>query len=139
MRWQPTDAAGRFDSDCNSANEALRRWVQRRHVLWSGCETVQSGRANAAPSSQPPRARPRVDDSVGVFERSSSSTATPVMLRVHTRDKGVCGVFTREVAEAKVTQVNEFSRTRRHRLPCALRMTLAPDNLVRQHQSSQPQ
>jgi hypothetical protein len=36
------------------------------------------------------------------------------MLHVHTRGKGVCGVFTREVAETKVTQVNEFSQ---HPLP----------------------
>ena len=42
--------------------------------------------------------------------------ATQVMLHVHTRGKGVCGVYTREVAETKVTQVNEFSRTHQHPL-----------------------
>src|SRR5690606_40003644 len=40
--------------------------------------------------------------------------ATQVMLHVHTRGKGICGVYTREVAETKVTQVNEFSRTHQH-------------------------
>ncbi len=46
--------------------------------------------------------------------------ATQIMLHVHTRGKGVCGVFTREVAETKVTQVNEFSRSHQHPLLCTL-------------------
>ncbi|MBS0457574.1 MAG: ATP-dependent Clp protease adapter ClpS [Proteobacteria bacterium] len=46
--------------------------------------------------------------------------ATQVMLHVHTRGRGVCGVFTREVAEAKVTQVNEFSRQHQHPLLCTM-------------------
>jgi ATP-dependent Clp protease adaptor protein ClpS len=46
--------------------------------------------------------------------------ATQVMLHVHTRGKGVCGVFTREVAETKVTQVNEFSRSHQHPLLCTM-------------------
>lgn len=46
--------------------------------------------------------------------------ATQVMLHVHTRGKGVCGVFTREVAESKVAQVNEHSRQNDHPLLCAM-------------------
>lgn len=46
--------------------------------------------------------------------------ATQVMLHVHTRGKGVCGVFTREVAETKVAQVNEFARRNQHPLLCTL-------------------
>ena len=46
--------------------------------------------------------------------------ATQVMLHVHTRGRGVCGVFTREVAESKVTQVNEFSRQNQHPLLCTM-------------------
>lgn len=46
--------------------------------------------------------------------------ATQVMLHVHTRGKGVCGVFTREIAETKVTNVNEFSRTHQHPLLCTM-------------------
>ena len=48
------------------------------------------------------------------------TTATRVMLEVHTRGKGVCGVFTRDVAESKVTQVNEFSRQHQHPLLCTM-------------------
>jgi ATP-dependent Clp protease adaptor protein ClpS len=43
-----------------------------------------------------------------------------VMLHVHTRGRGVCGVFTREVAETKVTHVNEYSRSHQHPLLCTM-------------------
>jgi len=46
--------------------------------------------------------------------------AVQIMLHVHTRGKGVCGVFTREVAETKVTQVNEYSRAHQHPLLCTM-------------------
>ncbi len=46
--------------------------------------------------------------------------ATQVMLHVHTRGRGVCGVFTREVAESKVAQVNEYSRLNQHPLLCTM-------------------
>ncbi len=46
--------------------------------------------------------------------------AVQVMLHVHTRGRGVCGVFTREVAETKVTHVNEYSRSHQHPLLCTM-------------------
>jgi ATP-dependent Clp protease adaptor protein ClpS len=46
--------------------------------------------------------------------------ATQVMLHVHTRGRGVCGVYTHEIAETKVVQVNEFSRRHQHPLLCTL-------------------
>ena len=46
--------------------------------------------------------------------------ATQVMLHVHTRGRGVCGVFTRDVAESKVAQVNEYSRINQHPLLCTM-------------------
>ena len=49
--------------------------------------------------------------------------ATQVMLHVRTRGRGVCGVFTREVAESKVAQVNEFSRLNQHPLLCTMEKT----------------
>lgn len=54
------------------------------------------------------------------FFNMDRERATQVMLHVHTRGRGVCGVFTREVAETKVTQVNEFSRAHQHPLLCTL-------------------
>jgi ATP-dependent Clp protease adaptor protein ClpS len=44
--------------------------------------------------------------------------ATRVMLSVHTEGKGVCGIYTREIAETKVSQVNEYSRVNNHPLLC---------------------
>ncbi len=44
--------------------------------------------------------------------------ATQIMLHVHTRGKGLCGVFSHEIAETKSTQVNEYSRQHEHPLLC---------------------
>ncbi len=46
--------------------------------------------------------------------------STQIMLHVHTRGKGVCGVFTRDVAETKVAQVNDYSREHKHPLLCTM-------------------
>lgn len=46
--------------------------------------------------------------------------ATQVMLHVHTRGRGSCGVYTREVAETKVALVNEFARSNQHPLLCTM-------------------
>jgi ATP-dependent Clp protease adaptor protein ClpS len=46
--------------------------------------------------------------------------ATQIMLHVHTRGVGVCGVFTRDIAETKVTQVNDYSRQHQHPLMCTM-------------------
>ena len=42
--------------------------------------------------------------------------STRIMLEIHTRGKGVCGVFTREVAETKAAQVNAYARENQHPL-----------------------
>jgi ATP-dependent Clp protease adaptor protein ClpS len=49
--------------------------------------------------------------------------ATRVMLEVHTRGKGVCGVFTYEIAETKVAQVTSYAQQHQHPLLCTLEET----------------
>ena len=47
-------------------------------------------------------------------------TSTRIMLEVHTKGKGVCGVFTFEIAETKVAQVTGYARDHQHPLMCTL-------------------
>ena len=54
------------------------------------------------------------------FFRMDMEQATEVMLHVHQRGVGVCGVFTYEVAETKVNQVMSFARQHEHPLQCTL-------------------
>ena len=60
---------------------------------------------------------------VHILERffgKNRQEATRIMLHVHRRGVGVCGVYTYEVAETKVTQVMDFARQHQHPLQCTL-------------------
>lgn len=46
--------------------------------------------------------------------------ATRIMLEIHTHGKGVCGIFTHEIAETKVSLVNDYSRENQHPLLCTM-------------------
>ena len=54
------------------------------------------------------------------FFRMNMEDATRVMLHVHQKGVGVCGIFSYEVAETKVTQVIDFARQNQHPLQCTL-------------------
>ena len=54
------------------------------------------------------------------FFRMSIEDATRVMLHVHQKGVGVCGVFSYEVAETKVSQVMDFARQHQHPLQCTM-------------------
>lgn len=54
------------------------------------------------------------------FFSMTEERATQVMLAVHTEGKAVCGVFSRDVAETKVAQVNQYSAECDHPLLCEL-------------------
>lgn len=54
------------------------------------------------------------------FFSKSAEEATRIMLHVHQKGVGVCGVFTYEVAETKVTQVMDLAKRHQHPLQCTL-------------------
>ena len=54
------------------------------------------------------------------FFRKNREEATRIMLHVHQKGVGICGVYTYEVAEAKVTQVIDFARQNNHPLQCTM-------------------
>ncbi len=56
-------------------------------------------------------------ESVFGMERNN---ATRVMLEVHTKGKGICGVYSYEIAETKVAQVTSFAQQQQHPLLCTM-------------------
>jgi ATP-dependent Clp protease adaptor protein ClpS len=54
------------------------------------------------------------------FFKMTIEDATQVMLHVHQKGVGVCGIFTFEVAETKVTQVMDFAKQHQHPLQCTM-------------------
>jgi ATP-dependent Clp protease adaptor protein ClpS len=54
------------------------------------------------------------------FFQKNRDEATRIMLHVHRRGVGVCGAFTYEVAETKVTQVMDLARQNQHPLQCTI-------------------
>jgi len=54
------------------------------------------------------------------FFGKSHEDAIQIMLHVHQKGVGICGVFTYEVAETKVTQVMDYARKNQHPLQCTL-------------------
>ncbi len=51
------------------------------------------------------------------------TNATRIMLEVHTKGKGVCGVYTYEIAETKVAQVTGLAQQHQHPLLCTMEET----------------
>lgn len=54
------------------------------------------------------------------FFNMNREKATQVMLNVHTKGMGVCGVYSRDIAETKVELVNSYARESQHPLKCVM-------------------
>lgn len=55
-----------------------------------------------------------------VYFNLNEETATRIMLNVHTKGKGVCGIFAKDIAETKVVIVNEYAKENEHPLLCTM-------------------
>ena len=55
-----------------------------------------------------------------MFFNKSGEDAYRIMLHVHQKGVGICGVYTFEVAETKVTQVMDFAKQHKHPLQCTM-------------------
>lgn len=61
-----------------------------------------------------------VVDVLRSYFNMNAEKATQIMLKVHTEGKGVCGVFSKDVAETKAAQVNDYSRECEQPLLCSV-------------------
>lgn len=61
-----------------------------------------------------------VVDLLKKFFYLSEDVAVQIMIQIHMKGRGVCGVFTHEIAETKVVQVNDYSRANQHPLLCSM-------------------
>ena len=102
----------------------------------AGGDGAGDGRADLVPKGGPKTKRPSLykvlllnDDYtpmefvVHVLERffnKGRQEATRIMLHVHHKGVGICGVYTFEVAETKVTQVMDFAHKHQHPLRCTM-------------------
>ena len=55
-----------------------------------------------------------------LFFGKTRENATRIMLSIHTEGKGVCGIYTQDVAETKAAIVNQYSRDHQHPLLCEI-------------------
>lgn len=61
-----------------------------------------------------------VVETLELFFSMSREKATKVMILVHTQGKAVCGVYTRDIAETKAAQVNQYAEENEHPLLCEI-------------------
>jgi len=54
------------------------------------------------------------------FFNKNPDEATNIMMNVHRRGVGVCGIFSFEIAETKVTQVMDYAREHEQPLQCTM-------------------
>ncbi|MEP4888775.1 MAG: ATP-dependent Clp protease adapter ClpS [Aliiglaciecola sp.] len=54
------------------------------------------------------------------FFNMDAEKANQLMLTVHYRGRAVCGVYTAQIAETKVMQVNQYARKHQHPLMCSM-------------------
>ncbi|WP_193164318.1 ATP-dependent Clp protease adapter ClpS [Microbulbifer hainanensis] len=69
-----------------------------------------------------------VVEALELFFGANRERATQLMLQVHTQGKAICGVYTRDIAETKAAQVNQFARDHQHPLLCEIEADESEDD-----------
>ncbi|WP_250460786.1 ATP-dependent Clp protease adapter ClpS [Microbulbifer litoralis] len=69
-----------------------------------------------------------VVETLEMFFGVNRERATQLMLQVHTQGKAICGVYTRDIAETKAAQVNQFARDHQHPLLCEIEADESEDD-----------
>lgn len=145
--WAPTAPERGRPLEISPGNRRINNTFQARRGLTAIDREVSRGtmsnRPRIAPNdelvvqeSKPKLKRPRLykvillnDDYtpmefvVVLLERifnKPRETAVQIMLHVHQKGMGVCGIYPRDVAESKVKQVMDFARDHQHPLQCAM-------------------
>ncbi|MDX8389169.1 MAG: ATP-dependent Clp protease adapter ClpS [Mariprofundaceae bacterium] len=54
------------------------------------------------------------------FFSKNMDEATQIMLNIHHKNAGICGLYPRDIAESKVAQTQQFSRDHEHPLQCIM-------------------
>lgn len=54
------------------------------------------------------------------FFSKTANEAMTIMLQVHNQGKGICGVYTKDIAATKVTMVMQYARSHQHPLLCTM-------------------
>lgn len=63
-----------------------------------------------------------------VFFGLGREQSTRIMLTVHTEGKATCGIYTRDIAETKAAQVNQFAKDNEHPLQCEIEAVSDDEN-----------
>ncbi|NEN75436.1 ATP-dependent Clp protease adapter ClpS [Pelistega sp. NLN82] len=63
-----------------------------------------------------------VVDVLKLFFNKTEDEATVIMLEVHYKGKGVCGIYTKDIAATKVSQVNQYAREHEYPLMCTMQV-----------------
>jgi len=111
--------------------EGVKKYVYKRCCVRAKTEALTKAKTAQPHMKRPPLFRVAllnddftpmefVVEVLQLFFNMNREKATRVMLEVHTRGKGICGVYTFDVAETKVTQVMGYARQYQHPLLCQM-------------------
>ena len=86
----------------------------------NGSKGDDEGKTGLITKTRPKTKKPSLYKVLLLNDDKGREDATRIMLHVHHKGVGICGVYTYEVAETKVAQVMDFARQNQHPLQCTM-------------------